>query len=249
MKLFFAVWLALALAGFGCRGAKNTGTSGAEPARAPTEVRAYGALREIMHEGKTEAHAELASLPEGRHTYALGALSELRGEVTVLDGTVWLAYPNDDGTARIRAEKTSGERATLFVSAQVERWRSVRLERDLTPAEFDARFEALAAARGVDTGKPFPFRIDGTFRDLQWHVVDGRKLAGGGHADHVRSAVRGTLAEASGTLVGFFSKAHQGVFTHAGSNSHLHVVAPGAKVSGHVDAVVVPAGAEVGFPE
>jgi alpha-acetolactate decarboxylase len=61
--------------------------------------------------------------------------------------------------------------------------------------------------------------------------------------------VSGTLAEASGTLVGFFSKTHQGVFTHLGSNTHLHVVAPDAKVSGHVDAVTVPAGVEIGFPE
>jgi alpha-acetolactate decarboxylase len=248
MKLRSACVLAFVCVG--CRGATGTGPPAAERARASTEVRTYGALREIMHEGKTEPHAELASLPEGRHTYALGALSELRGEVTVLDDTIWLAYPNDDGTPRVRAEKASGERATLFVSAQVERWRRVRLERDLTPAEFDAHCEALAAAQGVDTSKPFPFRIDGTFRDLRWHVVDGRKLsAGGGHADHVRSAVSGTLPEASGTLVGFFSKAHQGVFTHMGSNSHLHVVATGAKVSGHVDAVTVPAGAEVSFPE
>jgi alpha-acetolactate decarboxylase len=239
----------LALVCVGCRSTTTTGTPAPERVRASTGVRTYGALREIMHEGKTEAHAELASLPEGRHTYALGALSGLRGEVTVLDGTIWLAYPNDDGTPRVQAEKSSAERATLFVSAQVDRWRRVRLERDLSPAEFDAGFEALAAAQGVDTGKPFPFRIDGTFRDLRWHVVDGRKVAGGGHADHVRSAVSGALPEASGTLVGFFSKAHQGVFTHMGSNSHLHVVAPDAKISGHVDAVTVPAGVEVGFPE
>jgi alpha-acetolactate decarboxylase len=241
--------LALALACFSCRGAQGTGGPSNESVRTPPLVRTYGALREIMHEGKTGPHAELASLPVDGHTYALGALSELRGEVTVVDGTIWLAYPNDDGTPRVQSAQASDERATLFVSSQVERWHSVKLEHELRPDEFDARLEALAAARGVDTSRPFPFLIDGRLRDLHWHVVDGRKLAGGGHADHMRSAVSGTLPEAAATLVGFFSKDHQGVFTHMGSNTHLHVVAPDAKVSGHVDAVTVPAGAKISFAD
>lgn len=240
----------LALLSTACRGCQSTGAPVVKAAKPSVEVRAFGALREIMHEGKTEPHAELASLAPGQHTYALGALSELRGEVTVLDDTIWLAYPNDDGTPRLRSERTSDERATLFVTAQVERWKRVRLEHDVKFDELDARVEVAAVSQGVDPSKPFPFRVDGALRDLHWHVVDGRKLAaGGGHADHVRSAVSGVLPEASGTLVGFFSKAHQGVFTHAGSNTHLHVVAPAANVSGHVDQVTLPAGAELAFPE
>ena len=45
------------------------------------------------------------------------------------------------------------------------------------------------------------------------------------------------------TLLGFFSKHHQGVFTHHGENTHFHFVDEEKRLTGHVDAVGIKAGA------
>jgi acetolactate decarboxylase len=88
--------------------------------------------------------------------------------------------------------------------------------------------------------------------NLKWHVLDGSKATGqpgGSHMDHMRMAVTGTVAQTEGRLVGFFSKTHHGVFTHMGSNSHLHAVLAKEGVSGHVDGVTLKKGAVLLLPQ
>jgi acetolactate decarboxylase len=60
--------------------------------------------------------------------------------------------------------------------------------------------------------------------------------------------LRTTLPEARGTLVGFFSRNDQGVFTHMGSMTHIHAAVHGTRISGHVDDVVVPEGRLIRLP-
>ena len=98
---------------------------------------------------------------------------------------------------------------------------------------------------------PFPVAIDGPLLDLHWHVIDGRKQppgGGGSHDDHMKLAIKGNQPKAKGTLVGFFSKQHQGTFTHMGSLTHLHVVLTTEKITGHVDAVPIRKGAILRLP-
>jgi acetolactate decarboxylase len=72
-------------------------------------------------------------------------------------------------------------------------------------------------------------------------VIDGRKLPGGpsSHAEHLQAAVQIQRENVDGRLIGFFSTRHHGVFTHHSSNTHIHVVLPDEKLSGHVDNVTI----------
>ncbi len=220
-----------------------------QPKPPVTEVRAFGTLRALVHEGKTGAQVQMANLVPGPHTYGVGALSELRGEVTVLDDVVWLAYPNEDGTARVQRETATNEGAALFVSARVQNWTSQAIEEDVSFDTVDERIAKMAEKSGLDTDRPFPVLIEGTFADLAWHVIDGKRArATGSHEDHQGAAVKGVLTEASGTLVGFFSRHHHGVFTHMGQNTHFHAVLPARSITGHVDRVGVRAGSVIRFP-
>lgn len=222
----------------------------AAPPTAPVEVRHFGALREIMHEGRTGPSVQLRDVVPGPHAYGLGALSGLRGEVTVLDDVVWLAYPRPDGAADVRRDAGVDEAATLFVVASVARWRGVVLTEDVPPDDLDAAISKIAGEAGVDTTRPFPVRVVGPLADLRWHVVDGSKLApGSSHADHARTAVSGTLAAVDGELVGFHSTQHQGVFTHRGASTHFHVVVAATNITGHVDGVGLRRGATVYLPQ
>lgn len=231
-----------------CTPSSEAAAEPAPGAPAAVPVRSFGALRAIMHEGQTGPAVRIGDVVPGPHAFGIGALSELRGEVTVVDDAIWTSYARDDGTLDVRPAGAE-ERATLFVVANVARWQEATLDADVPDGQIDARIEALLRERGLDTEGAVPVQVRGGFRDLSWHVIDGRKLApGGGHADHVRASVSGTLPAAEGTLVGFFSKRHHGVFTHMGSNTHFHVVLPERSLMGHVDGVTLARGARVLLP-
>ncbi|KYF73616.1 hypothetical protein BE15_33295 [Sorangium cellulosum] len=231
-----------------CAPSGETAAGPAPSAPAAASVRSFGALRAIMHEGQTGPAVRIGDVVPGPHAFGVGALSELRGEVTVVDDAIWTSYARDDGTLDVRAAGAE-EHAALFVVASVARWQEATLDADVPDGQIDARVEALLRERGLDAEGAVPVQVRGSFRDLSWHVIDGRKLApGGGHADHVRASVSGTLPAAEGTLVGFFSKRHHGVFTHMGSNTHFHVVLPERQLMGHVDSVTLARGARVLLP-
>src|SRR5690606_17354732 len=118
---------------------------------------------------------------------------------------------------------------------------------------FAALDDALARAvesAGLDSDAPHAFRIEGPVRDLQWHVIDGARLEPGpsSHAAHQAAAERGELAAGDALLIGFRSRRHHGVFTHHGSDTHVHVVLREPGITGHVDRVDLPAGTVVLLP-
>ncbi|MGK3992147.1 acetolactate decarboxylase [Sorangium sp. So ce1024] len=228
-----------------------SGEPSAQPAQdapAAPEVRSFGSLRAILHEGQMGPAVRIGDVVPGPHAFGIGALSELRGEVAVIDDAIWTSYPRDDGTIDVRPTGAE-EQAALFVVASVAQWQEATLDADVPDGEIDARIEALLQERGLDPEAAVPVQVRGSFRDLSWHVIDGSKLTpGGGHADHLQASVSGTLPTAEGTLVGFFSKHHHGVFTHMGSNTHFHVVLPDRPLMGHVDGVTLARGARVLLP-
>jgi hypothetical protein len=217
-------------------------------------VRWFGALHSIMHEGRTEASVRLADVVPGPHAWGVGALEGLSGEVTILDDIVWFARPNPDGTAQLAhgalnaADRSVG--AALLVIANVEAWDELPVSTGVAASDLDSFLEAALTAHGQPLDGPVPMRIDGPLAALRWHVVDGSKLqqGGGEHADHARSGVSGVIERIDAQLVGFFSREHEGVFTHMGLHSHFHVVSRDGAVSGHVDGVALLAGARLLVP-
>ncbi len=233
---------------------KQAAPAEAPAAEAPTpawtgEVQTHGALRAMFHQGQTGAMVSMDALLPNPRLVAIGALADLAGEVTVLDGRTVLSYPDGDGVKAVSPGPADAA-ATLLVAAEVPAWTSVSLSEPIAWDTFDAQLGALAEKAGMSLDGRFPFLIEGEVSDLRWHVIDGSKLTGGGgsHQDHLAAAVRQQADVATATLVGFYSAHDQGVFTHMGSKTHVHAVMGEPVTTGHVDHVVVPAGAVVRFP-
>jgi alpha-acetolactate decarboxylase len=214
----------------------------------PVEVQTFGELHKMMQEGETgNAYAIRDALKEP-HSFAIGALSGLRGEVTIRDGVVWLAYPDGD-RARVERDAASPEQAALFVLSHVAHWQTLAISAPVPKAELDAFIESQAVRAGIDVTQPFPVRIEGPIASLDWHVIDGARLTpGGSHEDHKRAAVTGNLTQVDVHLIGFFGQNAQGVFTHMGERSHFHVIEPKSNTTGHVDDLEVAAGAQLMLP-
>lgn len=210
----------------------------------PVEV--SGALRAMFHEGRIGETARLAD-HRGEGRYALGALAGLDGEVTVLDGEVFLSRPDGETVRSTRGAADAG--ATLLVSTRVTDWRDVPIDEAIPWESLDDEIARLARAAGLATDKRIPFRIDGTFPVLEWHIIDGSRLDGGGgsHHDHLAASIRGHEEDAPARVLGFYSESDQGVFTHMGSRTHLHCVLDDGRTA-HVDRITIPVGAILRFP-
>ena len=226
---------------------------GGEPAPTPWDgiVHVHGSLRGMMHEGKTGAEVRLGTLLPDSTLYAVGALADLAGEVTVLGGTAWLSHPAGRDSARTEAVAVSDAGACLLVTARVGSWQALTTTAPIAFEALDDSIASLAAAAGMDLETRFPFLLEGTFEDLEWHVIDGARLTGNetSHLDHLAAAVQSRRARTPARLVGFYSRHDERVFTHMGSSTHIHCVLEQPLAAGHVDHVTVPAGTVVMFPD
>jgi alpha-acetolactate decarboxylase len=229
-------WLAITVLAAAC---SNPRTTPPLP-----EVNVWGALREMIHDGRVEARVELASVL-GANSYGLGALAGMRGEVTILDGAAWISVGERDSGRATRG--VTSDSAALLVMATVPSWRSITIETDISAADLDARIEQYIAAAGISTDRPVPFVVDGSV-EATWHVLKGPPAPGSNPHDHARNAVVGTHA-GSANVVGFFSKKHQGIFTHMGHTVHAHVIDTGSSLAAHADELSIRAGAVLRLPQ
>jgi acetolactate decarboxylase len=222
---------AVIVGGASCGSPTRHPASPAQPK--PIEVRVHGVLHEVMHGQSTAGSIALADVT-GPGVIAVGALEGLRGEVTILDGRVTTSFVE---TSRIATSEGSRDlRAALLVSAKVPSWRELDLREAIVASDLDAAIERRLRAAGVDVSRAIPIVLEGMFPSLDWHVVDGPN-----HSGILRQSTPG-----SAVVVGFFSKSHQGVFTHMGQSTHLHVLVRGD--TGHVDKVSIAPGATLRIP-
>jgi alpha-acetolactate decarboxylase len=207
----------------------------------------------VEHQGKLSAifggdWSASASLDTtlSADSYALGALSDLRGEFAVIAGDVWLSYPTATTLPEVQHPSHSNEQAALLVMSDVRAWQETVFSEDVGASGFESELTRIAGVAGVDTSKPFPFLIRGKLRNVGWHVADGTRVKPGDPPD--KDAQQGMIAEGEGTIVGFYSTKDQGVFTMMGQNTHMHVVLTDESVVGHVRTVDVATSAVLSVP-
>jgi len=223
------------------------------------QVTVYGTIGQVVRQRDVAAKVELAEVLRTPHAFALGSLSDLRGEITIVDGTAWLSYPPDPpdprsgpgAPAQVVASPDISERAGFLVAAHVdpERWREVKLSAPITSDNLESVLVKLTAETGIG-GVDLPFRIEGRFATLTLATVDGRKLPEGPSsaealkkANHVQ-----TETDVNATLVGFLAAKPDERFTHPGKRIHVHAVVEARRMTGHAQAFKAPAGVRLWLP-
>jgi alpha-acetolactate decarboxylase len=224
-------------------------SSGAVIEGTPGSVRTYGSLPELFA-GKLGPKVSLATLPSGPGVVAVGSLTDLRGELTIVRGVTWRSYPESGRGIRTSTEPGSGESAAFLALADVPRWQEQKL---MAPVPFErlaAELEERARRAGIDTKMPFPVTIDGTFSEIHFNVENGAALSSAPPTEaRVReTAVKGWAPAGEGTIVGFFAAKHGERFVHAGERMHLHIVLPALERAGHLDSATVEPESVLRFP-
>ena len=69
-------------------------------------VQQYGGMRDVLRMGNTQSRISFEEMCKQPHAVGVGALSELQGEITVLDGHIFVAT-TPDGLSNVGAMRRS----------------------------------------------------------------------------------------------------------------------------------------------
>lgn len=211
-------------------------------------VEQHGGMRAVMREGDTGPRVSIAAAAADARAHGVGALAGLGGEVTIVGGEAWVTRVDGGAPRTTGPAAVAGDRATLLTVGLLEPVAAVPTGRALDLEEFEAHLVGLARARGGDpAGRPFLFTVRGRAARVAGHVVAGECA----HANPDADALRLVREDLEVVLVGVCAEGREGVMTHHGSRTHMHVVLTegGAPMTAHVDDLVLAPGAVIALAE
>jgi acetolactate decarboxylase len=212
---------------------------------ASSEVRVIGQMRRMFTAHDIGPNVELRKAIRKPHIYALGPMAGLKGEITVVDGEVFVSTANGKQAAVVL---DPGVTAVFLVYASVPAWRSITIptnvisEPDLTTF-LDRSLSAKARSA---------FLVRGTALRAWYHIQNYQGRAKDlTHEVHDKSKVLYELSNKPVQLIGFFSNRDEdaGSFVHQGQTTHMHIISDDHKSMGHLESVTLAPGATLLLPE
>ena len=218
------------------------------------ELLRYGGMHETIGQQQHHGRVELEEVVGMPHFYGVGAMEGLQGEITLADSVPVVTSVTPDG--RPRPVASSGVKAALLVGQSVPAWTRIEMSRDVPHGRFDAAVADVASQHQIDLTRPFMFVIEGEFRDVRLHVINGAcPLRARMQKLELRQEDQPFELEAetvSGTLVGVYAADSVGMLTHAFTSVHAHLIYTdpdtGKRVTGHVERIGIVSGAILKLP-
>lgn len=218
-----------------------------------------GEQRTIFSSGKALPTVSVTDMTKCADAYGVGAVAGLDGEITIHQGKPYVTKVRGEG---FTLDHGSAHDAVFAVWTCQTKWREEPIPANVVGyPDLQAFVKARAAAAGIDTGKPFPFRISGTPAEVQWHInvdlTEGkpitRELFAKSKAGYV---AKGRAME----IVGFYSETQLGVFISAYAPAikeesgqknfiHLHLVTQDGAAAGHIDDILLAPGMVLRLPQ
>ncbi|MBI5863871.1 MAG: hypothetical protein HZB38_05070 [Planctomycetes bacterium] len=223
-------------------------------------VESWGGMRQVMRDGETEARVNLVDVVARPHAFGVGAVEGLRGEIVIDDGRCWVAQVAVDsdphggktGLSALRVDDNpSSLHATLLAVAYVPTWSESVIPAPVASDELEAYVRRAAQRCGIDTTRPFPFMIEGQFRDLDAHVVNGYcpMNPDADHGSDKNQPFRCGGRSGRGKLMGLCAENSAGQLTHHGSSLHIHVLMETSPaLVAHVERVALAPDAKLRLP-
>jgi len=254
-------WVALGMQMAACQPSNNSQEGSRNPAQNPAQDRVpaagtfqvshAGALCNFMMHNDLSAQIHLDSLQAREHLFGLGARAGLQGELLIWDSKPLIAQAKE---GRVHLRQSWKDSAALLVYSSVAQWSSLSLGNAQTKDSLSKSIPAIAAQHGLDTSQAFPFRLEGTFENLAWHVINWDSSDSiHSHEKHRQSGAYGREQAIQAEVLGFYSQQHQGIFTHPSSPLHMHYRFKGDQGSwqgmGHVDALTTRPGLRLFLPQ
>ncbi|XLS28641.1 acetolactate decarboxylase [Flavobacteriaceae bacterium M23B6Z8] len=228
MYKFLSCYLFLCLMLYACKG--SDGDSLKDPT---SEIKIAGAMKDVMRKGKLEGQLYLDTLKHKEFLQGMGPEAFLKGELLVIDGQSYVGRVLTDSTMTIL--RTFKVEAPFFVYAYVSEWKKEPLPVTVKSLK---DLEKWLEHHRSSSAAPFVFKLTGSIAKAQIHL---QNLPEGTKVSSPKEAHQGqknyTIQEKEVEILGFFSKEHQGIFTHHDAFTHLHLITKDRTIMGHLDAI------------
>ena len=89
-------------------------------------VQSYGHFKKMVHMKKTKGVVNLRKAISSVNGYAVGAIQQGLGEITVIDSKVWLDY-GKDGFGNSLNNIPAEEQAVILATSEVENWQTIEI--------------------------------------------------------------------------------------------------------------------------
>lgn len=209
------------------------------------EVKVAGALKNVMIKGDLSAHVNIDTLNKS-HLFGLGPVEGLKGEIMILDGTVYSSSKNE-GSLVHQQNKTTA--ASMLVYSNVEKWNAFSVNASVKNIkELEELVERTAVINGYDSGLPFCFKIEAAPSKANFHIIDWEEGTAHTMENHKQFSYAGELQNKKVVLLGFYSRHHQGIFTHHTAFSHVHLLDVETKTVGHLDSIALQGSIVISLP-
>lgn len=194
-------------------------------------VVSVSAMRNVMWKGELEGKIKLDTISQRKGLYGIGPLAFLKGEILIYNGLTYVSTVID--TTNMNVEVVPEVEAPFFVYGYVSAWK----EQDLPESVVDmVSLEKQLDNLFKEINEPLVFKLKGKVELAKIHIqnlpdntnVSSPKEA---HQGQVNYTIEGETVE----MIGFYSREHQGVFTHHDSNMHIHLITQNKKQMGHLD--------------
>lgn len=202
-----------------------------------------GAMHEVVMKGNYSAKVLPDTIKPREGLIGMGPATNLKGEITAVDGEIYHAMLSSDG--KIVVAESKGLGAAFFGYATVTDWSRSTLPdsvRSLNHLQF--YLDALGVA-------------DGTF-----FKIKGKAISASGHVLNLPDSVKGVnpiethnlakhrfgVSNAEVVIVGFFSRKHKTIFTKHDSFLHTHFFNEDRTLMGHLEQVELDDDAKLFLP-
>ena len=199
------------------------------------DVNIVGAMKNVMWKGELQGVIKLDTISNKTGLYGLGPKSYLSGEILINNGVSYISEVSSDTTMVVKP--TFDVSAPFFVYANVRAWRELKLPDTVKNIE---TLETFINKQTTNYKRPFTFKLKGKVTTATVHVQNlpkGSKVRSPkeAHIGQTNYVIKDKEVE----IIGFFSTAHKGIFTHHDSFLHMHLITEDYSVMGHLDALEI----------
>ncbi len=235
MNKTIAILLTLSL--FGCQSQQTAER---------VDVQIHGKLKEIMMQNQLQSRIDLNEIELNSKRYGLGALAGLEGEIMILEGKPFISKAIE---GQVLMESSRDYGAALLVSSEVEEWTTTNLKSLSDLGSLEKLIEEKAKEENLKTEGIIPFMIKGKINRIEWHIINAVEATEASHEAYKSSGKEDVSKSEEVEILGFFSKKHEGVFTHHGSFLHLHFINKNRTIMAHVDELMSQNEAQLFLPK
>jgi len=200
------------------------------------KVHTSGEARNVMMGIDLSPTIQIDSLTSKPNLYALGPVENLQGEITVFNGAV---HTSSIANGKIVSRLQNNVRAPFLAYAYVSNWQLYELTVQITNQKsVEQLVDSIGKIHGYTDSDAFPFLLESTWQHLDFHIImRDTTEEKHSHESHNKAKVKFNRKETDATLLGFYSRHHEGVFTHRGQYVHIHYLREDKNETGHLDDV------------